>query len=157
MIATIAVIAAIAGKCFPYDRYDRCERCHHWKVTVFHTIAMIVAITELFFLSDHSDHNDNSMENRLYRWLFLLLILEKWMIHRFRPSQKVWTKFRQNLHQSYFVCLFFFLIIQSIQAQKKGTQKLFIEESSEDCQAHPKEKTAFIKPNWRRNTQIRAF
>ena len=51
------------------------------------------------------------METRLnYRWRFfsLLLILEKWMIYRFRPSQKVWTKFRQNLHQSYFVCLFFF-------------------------------------------------
>ena len=88
MIATIAVIAAIAGKCFLYNRYDRWD---HWT---------------FFFHSDHNDH----METRLYRWRFfsLLLILEKWMIHRFRPSQKVWTKFRQNLHQSYFVCLFFF-------------------------------------------------
>ena len=87
------MIAAIAGKCFPYDRYDR------WKVRSLN----------FFFLSDHSDHNDH-METRLYRWRFfsLLLILEKWMIHSFRPSQKVWTKFRQNLHQSYFVCLFFF-------------------------------------------------
>ena len=139
MIATIAVIAAIAGKCFPYDRYDRCDH------------------GTFFFLCDHSDHNDH-METRLYRWRFfsLLLILEKWMIYRFRPSQKVWTKFRQNLHQSYFVCLFFFLI-QSIQAQTKGTQKLFIQENSEDCQAQPKQKTAFIKPNWRRNTQSKAF
>ena len=91
MIATIAVIAAIAGKCFPYDRYDRCD---HWT---------------FFFLCDHSDHNDH-METTLYRWRFfsLLLILEEWMIYKFRPSQNVWTKFRQNLHQSYFVCLFFF-------------------------------------------------
>ena len=135
------MIAAIAGKCFPYDRYDR------WKVRSLN----------FFFLSDHSDHNDH-METRLYRWRFfsLLLILEKWMIHRFRPSQKVWTKFRQNLHQSYFVCLFFFLI-QSIQAQTKGTQKLFIQENSEDCQAQSKQKPAFIKPNWRRNTQSKAF
>ena len=80
--------------------------------SVFFIIAMIAAITEpFFFLSDHSDHNDH-METRLYRWRFFSLllpvILEKWMIYRFRPSQKVWTKFRQNLHQSYFVCLFFF-------------------------------------------------
>ena len=122
----------------------------------FHVIATIAAIIEpFFFLSDHSDHNDH-METRLYRWRFFLLILEKWMIHRFRPSQKVWTKFRQNLHQSYFVCLFF-VLIQSIQAQTKGTQKLFIQENSEDCQAQPKQKTAFIKPNWRRNTKSKAF
>ena len=138
MIATIAVIAAIAGKCFPYDRYDRCD---HWT---------------FFFLCDHSDHNDH-METTLYRWRFfsLFLILEEWMIYRFRPSQKVWTKFRQNLHQSYFVCLFFFLI-QSIQAQTKGTQKLFIQENSEDCQAQTKQKTTIIKPTGR-NTQIKAF
>ena len=89
MIATIAEIAAIAGKCFPYDRYDRCD---HWPC---------------FFFSDHSDHNDH-METRLYRWRFLLLILEKWMIHRFRPSQKVWTKFVQNLHQYHLFVYFFF-------------------------------------------------
>ena len=78
------------------------------------------------------------------------------MIYRFRPSQKVWTTFRQDLHQSYIVCLFFFLI-QSIQAQTKGTQKLFMQENSEDGQAQPEQNTAFIKPNWRRNTQIKAF
>ena len=136
MIATIAVIAAIAGKSFLYNRYDRWD---HWT---------------FFFRSDHNDH----METRLYRWRFfsLLLILEKWMIYRLRPSQKVWTTFRQDLHQSYIVCLFFFLI-QSIQAQTKGTQKLFMQDNSEDGQAQPKQNTAFIKPNWRRNTQIKAF
>ena len=123
--------------------------------SVFYIIAMIAGITELFFF--HSDHNDH-METRLYRWRFfsLLLILEKWMIYRFRPSLKVWTKFRQDLHPSYIVCLFFFLI-QSIQAQTKGTQKLFMQENSEDCQAQPKQNSAFIKPNWRRNTQSKAF
>ena len=139
-IAVIAAIAAIAGKCFPYDRYDRCD---HWPC---------------FFFSDHSDHNDH-METRLYRWRFfsllLLVILEKWMIYRFRPSQKVWTKFRQNLHQSYFVCLFFFSCNQFKLRQK--AQKLFIQENSEDCQAQPKQNTAFIKPNWRRNTKSKAF
>ena len=69
-------------------------------------------------------------------------------------------KFDQNFAKIYinpvFVCLFFFLI-QSVQAQTKGTQKLFIQENSEVCQAESKEKTAFIKPNWRRNTQIKAF
>ena len=139
-IAVIAAIAAIAGKCFPYDRYDRCD---HWPC---------------FFFSDHSDHNDH-METRLYTWRFfsllLLVILEKWMIYRFRPSQKVWTKSRQNLHQSYFVCLFFLSSNQFKLRQK--AQKLFIQENSEDCQAQPKQNTAFIKPNWRRNTQSKAF
>ena len=68
-------------------------------------------------------------------------------------------KFEQNLAKIYIntICLSIFFLIQSIQAQTKGTQKLFIQENSEDCQAQPKQKTAFIKPNWRRNTQIKAF
>ena len=89
---------------FPYDRYDRLKVFSIWSLWSLRSLT-------LFFFSDHSDHNDH-METRLYRWRFfsllLLVILEKWMIYRFRPSQKVWTKFRQNLHQSYIVCLFFF-------------------------------------------------
>ena len=88
----------------------------------FHMIATIAAIIEpFFFLSDHSDHNDH-METRLYRWRFfsLLLILDKWMIYRFRPSLKVWTKFRQNLHQSYFVCLFFFFSSNQFKLRQKA-------------------------------------
>ena len=111
MIATIAVIAAIAGKCFPYDRYDRCD---HWT---------------FFFLCDHSDHNDH-METTLYRWRFfsLFLILEEWMIYRFRPSQKVWTKFRQNLHQSYFVCLFFFSHPINSSSDKRHSKIIYTRE-----------------------------
>ena len=78
------------------------------------------------------------------------------MIHRSVLAKR----FEQNYAKIYIkpiLFVYFFFLIQSIQAQKKGIQKLFIEENSEDCQAHPKEKTTFIKPNWCRNTQIKAF
>ena len=90
--------------------------------SVFHMIAMIAAINELFFFFsdiDHSDHNDH-METRLYRWRFLLLILEKWMIHGFRPSQKVWPKFRQNLHQSRFCSSIFFFSSNQFKLRQKA-------------------------------------
>ena len=130
------MIATIAGNCFPYDRYDRCD---HWTFL----FSAITAITTIIWKPGYTD--DVSCRESF----------EKWMIHSFRPSQKVWTKFRQNLHQYYLFVYFFSHPINS--SSDKGTQKLFIQENSEDCQAQPKQKTAFIKPNWRRNTQIKAF
>ena len=58
------------------------------------------------------------------------------MIHRSVLAKR----FEQNYAKIYIkpiLFVYFFFLIQSIQAQKKGIQKLFIEENSEDCQAHP--------------------
>ena len=99
MIATIAEIAAIAGKCFPYDRYDRCD---HW---IFFFSAITTIITTIWkpgFTDDVSCCES----------------FEKWMIHRFRSSQKVWTKFVQNLHQYHLFVYFFFSCNQFKLRQK---------------------------------------
>ena len=58
-------------------------------------------------------------------------------------------KFEQNFAKIYInpiMFVYIFFLIQSIQAQTKGTQKLFIQENSEYCQAQPKQKTTSIKP-----------
>ena len=90
--------------------------------SVFFIIAMIAAITEpFFFLSDHSDHNDH-METRLYRWRFfsLLLILEKWRIYRFRPSQKGLNKISPRFTSILFCLSIFFFSSNQFKLKQKA-------------------------------------
>ena len=103
MIATIAVIAAIAGKWFPYDRYDRCDHCGQWKVF---SIWSLWSLRPLNFSER-----------------FLLLILEKWMIHRSVLAKR----FEQNYAKIYikpilFVYFFFSHPINS--SSEKGHSKI---------------------------------